>query len=53
MEGATWERAREQERLFFSTTLPWSSETDWQHRFGTRNLTESLSTILSELIKQR
>ena len=52
-EGMTWERAREQERLFFSTTSPWSSDTDWSHRFGTNNLTESLSKILSDLIKRR
>ena len=52
-EGITWEEAREQERLFFLTTPPWSSEVAYQHRFGTRNLTESLSKILSDLIRRR
>ena len=52
-DGTTWEKAREQERLFFSTVFPWSSETDFYHRFGTHNLTESLSKILSDLIKRR
>ncbi|KAF9783799.1 P-loop containing nucleoside triphosphate hydrolase protein [Thelephora terrestris] len=52
-QGITWEEAREQERRFFLTTPPWSTERDYRHRFGTRNLTESLSNILSELIKRR
>jgi len=51
--GIDWEQAREQERLFFSSTPPWSSRTDYRHRFGTHNLTESLSKILSDLIKSR
>ena len=52
-EGITWEKARERERHFFSTTSPWSSEIGWHHRFGTHSLTESLSKILSDLIKRR
>ena len=52
-QGITWEEAREQERLFFSTTSPWSTETEYRHRFGTKNLTESLSSILSDLIRRR
>ena len=52
-EGMTWGRAREQEKLFFSTVPPWSSEAAWHHRFGTHNLTKSLSNILSDLIKRR
>ena len=52
-EGITWEEAREQERSFFSTTSLWSSETEYWHQFGTNNLTESLSKILSDLIKLR
>ena len=52
-QGITWEEAREQESRFFSTTPPWSSEADYRHHFGTRNLTESLSKILSDLIKRR
>lgn len=52
-EGITWGEAREREKLFFSTTPPWSSETSHRHRFGTHNLTESLSKILSDLIRQR
>ena len=52
-EGITWEEARERERHFFETTAPWARERDYRHRFGTRNLTESLSDILSELIKRR
>ena len=52
-KGVTWEGAREGEKLFFSSTSPWSSETDYRHRFGTHNLTESLSEILSDLIKRR
>ena len=51
--GITWEEARELEKVFFATTPPWSTERDYRHRFGTRNLTESLSNILSELIKNR
>lgn len=52
-QGITWEEARERERRFFDTTAPWATERDYRHRFGTRNLTESLSDILSELIKRR
>jgi len=52
-DGITWEGAREQERVFFSTRSPWSSEADYRHRFGTNNLTDSLSKILSDLIKRR
>ena len=52
-EGVTWEEAREREKLFFSGTPPWSSWTDYRHRFGTGNLTETLSKILSDLIKRR
>ena len=52
--GITWADARAQEKLFFTSTTPWSSaETYCQKRFGTRNLTESLSKILSDLIKRR
>ena len=51
--GITWEGAREQERVFFSTRVPWSSETEYPHRFGTHNLTEALSKILSDLIRRR
>jgi len=52
-QGITWEEARESERRFFDTTAPWATERDYRRRFGTRNLTESLSDILSELIKRR
>ena len=52
-QGITWEEARDLERVFFSTTAPWSTETGYRHRFGTRHLTESLSNILSDLIKRR
>ena len=52
-EGITWEEAREQEKLFFSTTLPWSSATEYRDRLGTQNLTGSLSNILSDLIRSR
>ena len=52
-DGITWEGARKMERDFFSMTPPWSSETGYRHRFGTHNLTESLSQILSDLIKRR
>ena len=52
--GITWEEARDQERVFFTSNLPWSSaETYCQKRFGTQNLTESLNKILSYLIKRR
>lgn len=52
--GITWAEARAQEKHFFTTTAPWSTaETFCQRRFGTQNLTESLSKILSDLIKQR
>ncbi|KAF9648403.1 hypothetical protein BDM02DRAFT_3187163 [Thelephora ganbajun] len=52
-DGVTWEGAREREKRFFSTRNPWSLETGYRHRFGTHNLTESLSKILSDLIKRR
>ena len=52
-QGITWEEARALERTFFSTTSPWSTEADYRHCLGTQNLTESLSSILSELIKRR
>ena len=52
--GITWAEAREQEKRFFTSTAPWSSaETFCQRRFGTQNLTEALSKILSDLIKRR
>jgi hypothetical protein len=52
-QGITWEQAREQESRFFSVTPPWSTERDYRHHFGTRHLTESLSNILSDLIRRR
>ena len=52
--GITWADARAQEKLFFTSTAPWSSaESFCQKRFGTGNLTGSLSKILSDLIKRR
>ena len=51
--GITWEEARRQEREFFSTAPAWPLESEYRHRFGTDNLSESLSKILSDLIKRR
>ena len=52
--GVDWAEARAQEKHFFASTTPWSSaETFCQRRFGTHNLTEALSKILSDLIKRR
>lgn len=52
--GITWAEARKQEKHFFSSSAPWSSaESFCQKRFGTQNLTQSLSKILSDLIKRR
>ena len=53
-KGITWGEARDREKHFFTSTAPWSSaESYCQKRFGTGNLTESLSKILSDLIKKR
>src|SRR6516162_5924101 len=47
-------RAREEEELFFATEEPWATDFAMhQHRFGTRNLQEALSTMLTEQITAR
>ena len=53
-EGITWEEARSQEELFFVQIQPWASlDAGVRDQLGTRNLTERLSQILSELIAKR
>ncbi|KZT04838.1 uncharacterized protein LAESUDRAFT_760851 [Laetiporus sulphureus 93-53] len=52
--GVTWAEARQQERDYFLTTQPWSDlDTEYLQRLGTSNLTDCLSTILSDLIAKR
>jgi len=52
--GISWAEARSQENDFFALTQPWSTvEPQYQKFMRTTNLTERLSTILSELIAKR
>ncbi|KAG0692056.1 P-loop containing nucleoside triphosphate hydrolase protein [Suillus ampliporus] len=52
--GVSWAEARKQENDFFALTQPWSTvEPQYQKFMRTSNLTERLSTILSELIAKR
>ncbi|KAL6299310.1 P-loop containing nucleoside triphosphate hydrolase protein [Sparassis latifolia] len=52
--GITWSEARELEREFFSSTSPWAGvDLQIQHHFGTANLTDRCSSILSGLIAKR
>jgi hypothetical protein len=52
--GISWAEARKQENDFFALTQPWSTvEPQYQKFMRTSNLTERLSTILSELIAKR
>ncbi|KIK36073.1 hypothetical protein CY34DRAFT_544266 [Suillus luteus UH-Slu-Lm8-n1] len=52
--GISWAEARKQENDFFALTQPWSTvESQYQKFMRTSNLTERLSTILSELIAKR
>ncbi|KAG2158748.1 P-loop containing nucleoside triphosphate hydrolase protein [Suillus bovinus] len=53
-DGISWAEARKQENDFFTLTQPWSTvEPQYQKFMRTSNLTERLSTILSELIAKR
>lgn len=53
-DGISWAEARKEENNFFALTQPWSSmESQYQKFLRTSNLTERLSTILSELIAKR
>ncbi|KAH7929544.1 hypothetical protein BV22DRAFT_1102356 [Leucogyrophana mollusca] len=52
--GISWDEARREETEFFSSTEPWSSLAPaYQKKLCTSNLTDRLSTILSELISKR
>ncbi|KAG6382183.1 hypothetical protein JVT61DRAFT_833 [Boletus reticuloceps] len=52
--GITWAEARRQEEDYFTITQPWCSlESQSQNYLRTRNLTERLSIILSELVAKR
>ncbi|KZT28391.1 hypothetical protein NEOLEDRAFT_1154609 [Neolentinus lepideus HHB14362 ss-1] len=52
--GISWEQARAEEDQFFSHTSPWSDLDSFvQKHLRTRNLTERLSHLLSELIQKR
>ena len=50
-QGISGERAREIEAEFFNTHSPWSTSTE-PGRFGTRNLTATLSRLLTEIINE-
>jgi hypothetical protein len=53
-QGISWAEARTKENEYFSMTAPWSSlDATYQNYLRTSNLTECLSTILSELISKR
>lgn len=53
-QGITWMEARSEENAFFSTTRPWSDLDSMHQRYlRTSNLTERLSSILSDLISKR
>ncbi|KAI0628425.1 P-loop containing nucleoside triphosphate hydrolase protein [Trametes polyzona] len=53
-EGITWEKAREQERQFFTTTPPWNKlDSEYQNHLGTSRLVERLSDVLTAKIAQR
>ncbi|KAH9175022.1 P-loop containing nucleoside triphosphate hydrolase protein [Lactarius sanguifluus] len=53
-DGITYEKAREQEAMFFSTKEPWSNlEWLYQRRLGTDKLTTRLGQLLSSLISKR
>jgi GTP-binding protein EngB required for normal cell division len=52
--GISWADARKQENEFFSMTSPWSTlDPMYQKYLRTSNLTDRLSTILSDLISRR
>ena len=52
--GITYEKAREKEAEFFSTTAPWS-DLEWLYKrcLGTDKLTRRLGQVLSDLISKR
>ncbi|KAF8419805.1 P-loop containing nucleoside triphosphate hydrolase protein [Boletus edulis BED1] len=53
-KGITWAEARRREEDYFTITPPWCSlESQYQNYLRTRNLTERLSIILSELVAKR
>ena len=43
--------ARAAELSFFQSTAPWSSSSH-QHRFGTANLVQNLSALLTQIIRE-
>jgi hypothetical protein len=52
--GISWAEARKQENDFFSMTSPWSTLDPFHQKYlRTSNLTDRLSTILSDLISRR
>jgi hypothetical protein len=53
-DGITYEEARKNEAVFFSTIAPWSNlEWLYQRRLGTDKLTSRLGQLLSTLISKR
>jgi hypothetical protein len=53
-DGITYEQARQNERVFFSTKAPWSNlEWLYQRRLGTDKLTTRLGQLLASLISKR
>jgi hypothetical protein len=52
--GITWEKARQEESLWFSNKAPWSTlEGSFRERLGAANLTRCLSDKLCDLIAER
>ncbi len=49
--GITGADARAAELSFFQSTAPWSGSTH-QHRFGTANLVQNLSSLLTHIIRE-
>ncbi|KAI0706855.1 P-loop containing nucleoside triphosphate hydrolase protein [Cerioporus squamosus] len=49
--GISGADARAAELAFFQSTAPWSSSSH-QHRFGTANLVQNLSTLLRQIIRE-
>ncbi len=49
--GISATEARAAELAFFQDTAPWASSTH-QHRFGTTNLVQNISKLLTQIIRE-
>ena len=49
--GITGSDARAAEDTFFGNTSPWATSSH-QHRFGTTNLVQSISKLLTQIIRE-